>query len=185
MDHRGDAGIDQAQDKRAAAEARRREYHRELKPVGVLQAMLVDQVARAGERLQRAAEWEEAVEPGDPKWVRYQGQAERSLYRALAELRRLVKAEGKARKAGAESGVREARVFAGLEVTAGSVVERRPSPQPSPGIPGEGAKPGSGGEGLVHWRPVVEHVYPVEVPQPPRISSMLSGAGAYSSGSML
>ena len=184
MDHRGDAGIDQAQDKRAAAEARRREYHRELKPVGVLQAMLVDQVARAGERLQRAAEWEEAVEPGDPKWVRYQGQAERSLYRALAELRRLVKAEGKA-KADTGRGVKEAQVVVGPEVAAGSVEERKPSPQPSPGIPSEGAKPGFGGEGLVHWRPVVEHVYPVEVPQPPRISSMLSGAGAYSSGSML
>ena len=76
---------------REAAEARRLQLRRELAPAGVLQAMLVDQIAQATTRLGVAAEWELRVEPGDPAWTRYQQQAERTLHRSMLELRRLSK----------------------------------------------------------------------------------------------
>ena len=76
---------------RAANEAARARLHAEMKPEGVLQTLVVDEIARAMARLALAAEWEDLVEPGDPRWLRYHAQAERSIYRGLAELRRLVK----------------------------------------------------------------------------------------------
>lgn len=78
---------------REAYRAARAELHRQLAPVGILHLLIVDQLALAAERLRRAAEWEERVAPGDPAWSRYQAQAERSFWKAIAELRRLDKAE--------------------------------------------------------------------------------------------
>ena len=76
---------------RPAAEARRARLRAEMAPVGALQSLLVDQIARAMDRLDVAAAWEDAVAPGDPAWMRYHAQAERTLHRCLLELRRLVK----------------------------------------------------------------------------------------------
>ena len=197
MDRRAEEGIDRGE--RVEAEGLREQLRRELTPVGVLQGLLVDQIARAAWRLRRAAEWEETTGPEDRGWLRYQGQAERSFYRGLAELRRLVKAE--ARGDGAKVGaVIEGRGMVDSPAVTARPDDRGPSPQLSAGVPGEGTKPGvgadpapfarynvpvAGGEGTVHWRPVAETVQGDPPAQPPRISSMLSGAGAYSSGSML
>ena len=130
MDQRTDGKIDEAA--RATARARREQYHRELKPSGILQELLVDEVARAGERLRRAGEREESSDL-DPASERQREQAERSLYRALAELRRQVKAEAKGKK--------EAALASKIvEVTARPAEDRRPSPRPAPGAPCKGAR---------------------------------------------
>ena len=68
----------------------------ELAPSGHLQTLLVGQIALGMERLTRAAAREDR---DDPSWLKYHAAAERTFYRALAEFRRLVKAEAKGRQA--------------------------------------------------------------------------------------
>ena len=91
---------------------------RELAPVGLLQTMLVEQIARGMGRLALADAREDASDPADPKWARTQAQAERSFYRALTEFRRTAKADAKARAA---------------EVAAAA--QDRPAPAPSTPLP--------------------------------------------------
>ena len=69
---------------------------RELRPVGLLQTMLVEQLALAMGRLSQVDAIEDA---DDPAWVRRHAQVERSFYRALTEFRRFVKADAKAEAA--------------------------------------------------------------------------------------
>lgn len=78
---------------REAFEAFRDEMRRELAPAGILHSLVVDQFAMAAERLRRAAEWEETAAPGDPAWTRYHAQAERTFWKAMAELRRIERAQ--------------------------------------------------------------------------------------------
>lgn len=72
-------------EKNSTAEALRAE----MAPSGVLQRFLVDQMAQAMDRLTRAAALEDSDEPDA---LRFQAQAERTFYKALAEFRRQVKA---------------------------------------------------------------------------------------------
>lgn len=72
--------------------ARRERLVGELKPVGSLQEALVEQIALGMGRLAASAAKADAE---DPAWVRRQGLAERSFYRALAEFRRVAKADAK------------------------------------------------------------------------------------------
>ena len=65
----------------------------ELAPAGLLQRFLVDQMAQAMDRLTRAAALDDR---DDPARLREQAQAERSFYKAMAEFRRLVKADARA-----------------------------------------------------------------------------------------
>lgn len=108
---------------------------RELAPVGLLQTMLVEQIARGMGRLALADAREDANDPADPKWARYQAQAERSFYRALTEFRRAAKADAKARAAEAAADARDRPAPApSTSVVAG----RRPlpeAPRPSPRPP--------------------------------------------------
>ena len=73
-------------------ETLRDQLRRELAPSGLLQAVLVEQIARGIDRLNRAAALENHDDPANSAWLRYQAQAERTFYRALAEFRRLAKA---------------------------------------------------------------------------------------------
>lgn len=67
------------------AEARLDQLRRELGPVGLLQTMLVEQIALAMGRLRRVDTLEN---PDDRAWVRDHAKAERSFYRSLDEFRR-------------------------------------------------------------------------------------------------
>ena len=68
----------------------------EMAPSGILQRFLVEQMALAMDRLGRAAAAEDREEPAS---LRAQAQAERTFYKAMAEFRRLVKAEAETRAA--------------------------------------------------------------------------------------
>ena len=80
------------------ARHRREEWRRQLAPVGIMHAMVVDQIARAAERLRHAEEWEDNAPPGDPAALRYLAQAERGFWRAMAEHRRIERANRAAAK---------------------------------------------------------------------------------------
>ena len=80
-------------DDSTASRARRAQLLRELAPAGLLQTMLVEQVARAMDRVDRADALEDVHGPLDPEWRKFQAQAERSFYRALGEFHRLRKAD--------------------------------------------------------------------------------------------
>ena len=67
----------------------------EMAPSGLLQTILVDQIALGMDRLASVAAREDR---DDPAWLKAQTRAERTFYRALTEFRRLVKAEAKARR---------------------------------------------------------------------------------------
>lgn len=87
----------------AASRARREEMHRQLAPSGILHALIVDQLARAAERLRQADEWGETASPGDPALSRFLAQADRSFWKAMAELRRVEKAKAAEAKAQAKA----------------------------------------------------------------------------------
>ena len=154
----------------SSPEGRRAQLLRELAPAGLLQTFLAEQVARSMDRLARVDAREAPDGPADPAWLRDQARAERSFYRALTEFRRLVKADAKAARAastthvdGRESAAVEGphaghpasgpEEFAplaqysergaggeGLAPIPSPTEARRPSPQPSPGVPGEGVR---------------------------------------------
>jgi len=91
------------------SETRADQLLRELSPVGLLQTMLVDQIARSMGRL---AQVDQAEDASDPKWVRRHTQVERSFYRALTEFRRTVKADARAAKTKSMSSTPEVRPVA-------------------------------------------------------------------------
>lgn len=135
-----------------AAEGRRLQLHRELGPVGALQTLLVDQIARAMTRLDRADVWELRVEPDDPAWTRYRSQAERTFQRSMAELRRskrearLAVLGQKAEGDGASRRLNAGRAGRGVAAQGRPAVDRLDQfvgPQ-QPGEPPQGLGPGRG-----------------------------------------
>lgn len=98
----------------------------ELAPSGILQRLVVDQIALGTDRLARAAALEDPADPANPAWLRYQAQAERTFYRALAEFRRLVKAESRSKPTGKAT----AKVLEVITPPAPPVVAPRPPRAP-------------------------------------------------------
>ena len=132
----------------STAENHGAQLRRELAPVGLLQTFLVGQVALGMARL-AAVDVREDAEAGGPAWTRDHARAERSFYRSLAEFRRQVKADAKSARDTAQTPTPDAEsaVPRPTAVDAGGPrpdlgSNGRPSPQPSPGVPGEGVKIG-------------------------------------------